>query len=126
VKRATPKPRSSIPCGSCFNPRPREAGDAGYAVIHGSFARFNPRPREAGDLQLAGLSDRGIGFNPRPREAGDRQPLRRRQTAGRVSIHARVKRATQRDRMQIVRPRLVSIHARVKRATRHLPLRRLR
>ncbi len=34
---------------TCFNPRPREAGDPSTKPPRTSNGSFNPRPREAGD-----------------------------------------------------------------------------
>ena len=56
----------------CFNPRPREGGDAVY-VPPGTY-KIN-------------------GFNPRPREGGDADRLRAR-GGERVSIHAPARGAT--------------------------------
>jgi len=55
---------------------------------------FNPRPREAGDVAPKGTAAAGDCFNPRPREAGDMDSDAAKMIAERVSIHARVKRAT--------------------------------
>ncbi len=57
--------------GKCFNPRPREAGDFFERTRDASRSRFNPRPREAGDDDPPPLAIAPLGFNPRPREAGD-------------------------------------------------------
>jgi len=79
---------------SCFNPRPREAGDARSALGWQTGRGFNPRPREAGDIffhrgpmpnsevsiharvkratrKCLNVRDLWASFNPRPREAGD-------------------------------------------------------
>ncbi len=63
----------------------------------GTCAGFNPRPREAGDAGWIEGRHLECGFNPRPREAGDRPSRQRYRRAEKVSIHARVKRATGRD-----------------------------
>jgi len=99
---------------SCFNPRPRVASDAGWGgicqlfmvSIHARVWRatpmeqtcstkqsFNPRPRVASDNRQVEGQALDPSFNPRPRVASDpiKAPKRLKR---RVSIHARVWRAT--------------------------------
>ena len=80
-------------CNACFNPRPREGGDAPASTTGAGTTGFNPRPREGGDT---------------PTPAGG--------TGMTVSIHAPAKGAT----YALPRPRRglgVSIHAPAKGAT---------
>ncbi len=49
ARGATQGPQKSGCRGRCFNPRPREGGDAQGAWIPETPFRFNPRPREGGD-----------------------------------------------------------------------------
>ena len=100
-----------------FNPRPREEGDitTGFfsvvlaeISIHALVKRatlrlflyhlkplhFNPRPREEGDDCFFSSICSGVNFNPRPREEGD-DTLTDQIYSVDISIHALVKRATQ-------------------------------
>ena len=83
---------------SCFNPRPREGGDAGASTqiaVESMFQStpprrgrrqrgsrpwlascFNPRPREGGDVSLSCSAWYRMCFNPRPREGGDARSAR--------------------------------------------------
>ena len=92
VKRAT-RPWRFRFLGKCFNSRTREACDGRRCMVPKTKRRFNSRTREACDPPA-------LGFPPRRR----------------VSIHARVKRATAAAGRRAERAE-VSIHARVKRAT---------
>ncbi len=87
----------SLTCGRLcgFNPRPRAAGDPGYAArVSWMSAGFNPRPRAAGDDPSFGDgSTSRRSFNPRPRAAGD-VACSRVNSGPFVSIHARARRAT--------------------------------
>ena len=88
VERAT-RVRDTLAGVTCFDPRPRGAGDhRGGRVAAGAF-----RSTPAWSGRRPG-GNRVGGFDPRPRGAGDPSPSR---TTPRVSIHARVERAT-RDR----------------------------
>ena len=78
---------------------------------------FNPRPREEGDFNKAWHAVDRQNFNPRPREEGDAiWPWKR--FFINISIHALVKRATQR-KLTCWADWRISIHALVKRATGH-------
>ncbi len=122
---------------SCFNSRPRVAGDCVFGKLSTVLRCFNSRPRVAGDRPTEGSHDPSeVSIHARAwratldRAAGDR--------LGRVSIHARAWRATARSRRTRSRrssfnsrPRVagdaasqapgsrsfVSIHARAWRAT---------
>ncbi len=98
AKRATRRAERYEKSKNCFNPRPREAGDGLAALSEFCQARFNPRPREAGDAEWAPDSRSAGSFNPRPREAGDGYGMEQ-WDYGRVSIHARAKRATWANRL---------------------------
>ncbi len=57
--------------GSCFNSRPRVAGDGPWRAGRGHARSFNSRPRVAGDSATSGDADESMRFNSRPRVAGD-------------------------------------------------------
>ena len=121
----------------CFNPRPHTAGDVAWGSGPRNRLRFNPRPHTAGDLCSTPLNTSLKCFNPRPHTAGDHKSApcksqrwfqstpahggRRsnriaQQHHGRVSIHARTRRATC-IRCGKLHNGTVSIHARTRRAT---------
>ena len=80
---------------------------------------FNPRPREEGDFAKGDIAYmRHAYFNPRPREEGDYLPHCKNLVNLTISIHALVKRATERHAGGIITDE-ISIHALVKRATSH-------
>ena len=140
--RSTPawsgRPRSCPRRASagCFDPRPRGAGDTEPAAtsslttvsIHARVERatscsatvrralsFRSTPAWSGRPARKRSPHPAACFDPRPRGAGDpvqRLPLER----ARVSIHARVERATTAS-TRTVNTKPVSIHARVERAT---------
>ncbi len=74
VKGAT-RTRPCYGHANCFNPRAREGRDANPGIVNAWY----------------------LGFNPRAREGRDRR-LHRRQRHVRVSIHAPVKGATEREK----------------------------
>ena len=138
VKRATLQHTTQRKKAVYFNPRPREEGDFNEILDSDYHQNFNPRPREEGDstnnLFVGAIKD----FNPRPREEGDiyscitaikgRTFQSTPSWRGRhytpqiftgyniISIHALVKRATQKFPLNFPLL-LISIHALVKRAT---------
>ena len=77
---------------------------------------FNPRPRTAGDSVEAESRQSGAQFQPTPAHGGRLHPHRRLAKIGRVSTHARARRATARPRPS-GRELPVSTHARARRAT---------
>ena len=133
-------PHISIKTRWSFNSRPREAGDlrlcrrpcprrvsiharakraTSHTRQHSRLVCFNSRPREAGDLTAA-QALRMFRFQFTPARSGRLAPPSN-HASGKVSIHARAKRATLRVHLSPPRVR-VSIHARAKRAT-YLPAR---
>ena len=94
VKRATYLPSNTGGLARDFNPRPREEGDARQSIRQFYTRYFNPRPREEGDQTLLLQLSEHSYFNPRPREEGDIM-LDGSVVFIRISIHALVKRATE-------------------------------
>ena len=98
-----------------FNPRTRRACDLVPRPVGAGIFGFNPRTRRACDNSCGNACNNYPGFNPRTRRACDvfvNCPV----VFCRVSIHARVERATSRKCTLTARI-YVSIHARVERAT---------
>ena len=95
VRRATPAPPKCLRRRPSFNPRPRAAGDMWPDASECRLSGFNPRPRAAGDRPEVAVAARPRKFQSTP-ACGGRPLLRRSAHAGgRVSIHARARRATE-------------------------------
>ena len=94
TRRACDRRSGTIsPCSPRFNPRTRRACDLGQRKVWLDNYGFNPRTRRACDCQLAKRSLSSASFNPRTRRACD-DVIENIFARWRVSIHARVERAT--------------------------------
>ena len=92
--RARPRPLSPTSCVGCFNPRPREGGDARCVMALRWWACFNPRPREGGDVSRAVEAGRHVLFQSAPPRRGRRAVRGLDAPAAEVSIRAPAKGAT--------------------------------
>ena len=99
---------SSSTTPDCFNPRPREGGDALKRYGQLAIAVSIRAPVKGAMFRAPTHDDRTVCFNPRPREGGDRGVSGRRWGI-RVSIRAPVKGA-----MSPPRPRSHRIHVSIR------------